>query len=72
MGLRGVPTRVYGVPTPATRRQQMGDTMSMVRRQEFGATVICTSSGQETWTRAMNGVEFCADCGATDHAKADA
>jgi hypothetical protein len=50
----------------------MGDTMSMVRKQQFGATVICTFSGQETWTRAMNGVEFCADCGATDHAKADA
>jgi len=42
----------------------------MVRRQEFGSTVVCTFSGRETWTRAANGVEFCADCGATDHEKA--
>ena len=41
--------------------------MSIVKRQEFGATVFCTWSERETFTRVHGGKAFCADCGATDH-----
>ena len=46
--------------------------MSLVKRQEFGSTVLCTWSGRETFTRVHGGKAFCADCGATDHEKVTA
>jgi hypothetical protein len=39
----------------------------MIRRYEFGTTVLCTASGRETFTRVAEGTAFCGDCGATDH-----
>jgi hypothetical protein len=38
-----------------------------VRKLQFGATVYCTWSERETFTRVHGGTAFCADCGAIDH-----